>query len=513
MKVVPLPRPFSYRLLEILPATIEWVAIIGLVLLGFFLPIVAATIIILVDVYWLVRVSYLSFFLVSGYFQLRRNLKVNWLQEVKQIKTAHGLAGVNYDNLYHLVLYVIVDEHQVVESTIESLARSVYDLKKVMVVISAEERFYAQTREVLAKVRDKYRERFLDLVLTVHPWGIPGEMVGKGSNETWGAREAQKRFAELKIPLQNVIVEVFDIDTEIYPSYLARVTHAFLTVPDPLRTSYQPVALFMNNAWDAPAIARVIACSTSFWQIMSQGRPEYMETFSSHSMSFKTAVDVDFWSVDSVSEDSLIFWHCFLKFNGNYRVYPLFYPVSLDMVLAGTFWQTLKSQYKQQRRWAWGVEGVPFVMYNFFKNRLIPWRKKIIYGFFLWEGKFSWAITALVIGVLAWIPLISGRAAFENTVFAQSVPLVTRVLSTLAMIGLLCSTIITNVIIKRDPRMVPWHRRIGMWLQWLLLPITTIVFGSIVALDAHTRLLLGKYMGFFNTPKVRKRQAAEVNVD
>jgi len=47
-------------------------------------------------------------------------------------------------------------------------------------------------------------------------------------------------------------------------------------------------------------------------------------------------------------------------------------------------------------------------------------------------------------------------------------------------------------------------KMIFILLQWLLLPFTLIVFGSLPALDAQIRLMLGKYMGFWVTPKTRR---------
>ena len=41
------------------------------------------------------------------------------------------------------------------------------------------------------------------------------------------------------------------------------------------------------------------------------------------------------------------------------------------------------------------------------------------------------------------------------------------------------------------------HRNVLMLLQWILLPITSIAYGSMAALNSQTRLMLGKYLNKF----------------
>jgi cellulose synthase/poly-beta-1,6-N-acetylglucosamine synthase-like glycosyltransferase len=95
-----------------------------------------------------------------------------------------------------------------------------------------------------------------------------------------------------------------------------------------------------------------------------QIREESLVTYSSHSMTFVALEEIGFWSTTMVSEDSRIFWDCLLYYNGNYRVEPLYYKVSMDVTCDQSVWQTAKSLYKQQRRWAWGSENIPYLIFN-----------------------------------------------------------------------------------------------------------------------------------------------------
>jgi len=42
------------------------------------------------------------------------------------------------------------------------------------------------------------------------------------------------------------------------------------------------------------------------------------------------------------------------------------------------------------------------------------------------------------------------------------------------------------------------HRTVGMVLQWVLMPLTAIVYLSFAALNAQTRLLFGRYLVRFD---------------
>ncbi len=487
-----------YRAFEILPGFLTWLTLLSVVFLSWAKPVWIALFIISFDVYWLLKTVYLSAHLRASYRRIKKKMAVDWLKKVKQQK--------DWQRIHHLlVLPVYREPLKVVRTTFQAIIDSDYPKDKMIVVLAIEERVGLSAQKIAQSIKKEFAGQFHKFLITVHPKDIVGELAAKGANATWAARQVKKQIIDpLKIPYPDIVVSCFDIDTRVYPKYFSCLTYHYLTTKRPTRTSYQPVPIYNNNIWQAPAISRVVATSGTFWQMMQQQRPERLSTFSSQSISWQALVEVGFWPTNMVSEDSRIFWQNLLYYNGRYRTIPLHYPVSMDANLAPSFLKTAVNIYRQQRRWGWGVENVPFLLFGFYKNKRIAWKKKIRWTWVQLEGFWSWATNALLIFLLGWLPLFLGGQRFNVTLLSYNLPRLTRTLMTLAMIGLIGSAIYSTLLLPKRPRGYGFIRTLGMVVQWILVPLTILIFGGLPGIDSQTRLMLGKYMGFWVTPKKGK---------
>lgn len=497
-----------YRVLEIIPGFLAWMTLILIVVLSFILPVWVAVFIIIFDVYWLIKTIYLSLHLRISYGKLRKNLKINWLRRLDELATTnYSLPAIkSWHNMHHLIfLPLYKEDFTLVSVTLEGLLKSNYPKEKMIIVLCWEERGGETTEMVVREVEKTYSQKFSRLVSIMHPANLIDELPGKGSNTVYAAQAIKEKIIDpLEINYNHILVSNFDVDTVVFPEYFGILTYTFLTTEDPLRASYQPVPLYTNNIWEAPSFARVVAFSATFWHTIKQEKHETATTFSSHSMPWQALIDVGFWQKNMVSEDSRIFWQCFLRYDGNYRVVPLYYPISMDANVAHTTWQTFKNVYKQQRRWGYGVENIPYFLFGFLKNKAIPKFKKWKYGFMIIEGFHSWATNALIIFLLGWLPVIVGGPEFNKTILSLNLPYITRFIMTLAMVGLISTATLSIILLPPRPPKFGKFKYLWMVLQWLLFPVTTIGLGLLPGLEAQTRLMLGKYMGFWVTPKVRR---------
>ncbi len=485
-----------YRIFEMLPGLLSWGTIILIIFLSFFAPFYAAIFIIVFDVYWLLKTVYMSMHLRYNWRRLRHNLKVDWNAKLSSFK---------YDHIWHVVILPFYNEgYDVVKGSLEALLNTEYRKDRMIVVLAGEERAGEEARLIAKKAYVEFGTAFSKLLLTTHPKDVAGEMPGKGSNISFSANEVKTKILDVEnIPYEDVIVSAFDIDTVAYKQYFLCLTWNFLTSDNPHKSSFQPVPLYNNNIWNAPAISRVMATTSTFWQMIQQERPEKLATFSSHSVSFKSLYEIGYWQKNMVSEDSRIFWNLFLANDGDYKVVPIAYPVSMDANLAPSFWKTMKNIYKQHRRWAWGSENIPYIAMGFVKNKKIPLFTKIRMFLVQLEGFWSLATNPLIIFILGWLPLVVGGADFSSKMLSYNLPIITRNLMNLSMIGLILSAYISITLLPPAPKNIKAKDWIFMILQWVFVPITITIFGAIPGLDAQTRLLFGKYMGFWVTPKHR----------
>lgn len=543
------------RLFEMIPGALTWGTLIGMIFLSLFLPLWAAVFIIVFDVYWIYRALYISFFAVEAQLAIARGKRIDWRERYEEsqhpaeyvkkleakIKLLHeerkalgwmqwkqrrkitqalrrtkeivreteALVPIadqimDWREVIHVVLLPTAGEPvEVIEPALESLQNSHFPKEQMIILLATEEREDPATRiPKVNRLKEKFGHVFRDFLVTTHVVAA-GEMKCKASNAGFAARELMQYLDERGIDYKRVVFSNFDCDSVVHPEYFGALTYHYTTDPKRLQRAYQPLPMYHNNLWDTNAFVRIIVTGSSFWHLYQSTRRE-MVTFSSHSEPFDTLVRVGFWPVNMISEDSIIYWKCLSYFHGDYRVQPIHLPISLDAVLAPTYWQTLVNQYKQKRRWAYGIENFPVTMRALWPDRIISFWKKLRISFEMLEGHYSWATTSFLLTFLGWLPLLLGSDLFKESVLAHNLPLFTRTLLTLGMSGMLISIPMALLTLPPRPKRYHWSRSFLMLFQWLLVPLVAFL-SALPAIDSQTRLLTKRYFGeFWVTEKMRK---------
>ncbi len=535
------------RFLEIVPASLSWSLLLSLTLLCVFAPAAGVVTIILFDLYWLLRLIYFTIFLVLSYGLLEversvkwrnrledlgnlesaiarsrrrlRELRTNWKALYSERRHLATLERVRQKSLHfpdpkeicHLVIIPFYQEGlSVLGPSLEALARVNYPRDRMVVVLGVEERAGKEALGQAEILRERYAKFFLHFEVCVHPEGGAGEAPVKGANSTHAARWAKKFFEARRVPLDHLLVSCFDSDTVVSPEYFSCLTYNYLIHPRRTRTSFQPIPVYHNNLWEAPPFARVLETGSSFLQLIEVTDPEHLVTFSSHSMSFQALVEVGFWPLDLVSDDSAIFWKAFLVYDGDYRVEPLYVTVSMDVAIGENLWKTCQSIYRQKRRWAWGVENFPILVRGLLANSKIPLWLKVKRTFRLLEMNVAWAIWTPMMLILSWAPLWVPNRDFAGSVAYFNAPRVAGVIANLAIASLFISIVLSFFLLPKRPKKVPLYQKVVFAFQWLLVPVIATIFGAIPAFDAQTRLALGKYMEFFVAPKGKRKTSAVI---
>lgn len=520
-------RTLRYRLFEILPGAVSWGIIALPIILSFFNPTMAAWFVILFMAWWMMKSATLSFRVLQGYRKLQKYLAVDWQEKLnelddrdhsldvyqkrdnmsqmdewhyeKMLEVAGDPTAPSSDEMYHAVFIAVYNEsREVIEPTIQSVLASQYNAKKIMLVMAYEERGGKDVEKVIKELVAKYADQFAYATAIKHPDGLPNEVRGKGPNITYAGREFEKHLAKRKINPERVLLTTLDADNRPHPSYFAHLTYMYIATPDRKYKSFQPIPMYTNNVWDAPAASRVIATGSSFWWIIQSVRPHLLRNFSSHAQPMSALVETDYWSTRTIVEDGHQYWRTYFRFEGKHDAVPLFVTIFQDAVLAQSWQKTLRAQFTQLKRWAYGASDIAYFADNAFNGRSkIPLTDRIGKFLRLMEAHISWATAPLILAFSAWTPILVNPDG-RDSIIAHQLPLIASRINTLIAAGILVTAFLTLKILPPRPPRYRVHRTFMMALQWALIPVTSIVFGAIAALYSQTRLLLGKYLDVFD---------------
>lgn len=520
MRSIGIPQPderdWRYRSLEILPGALTYFILSLPFILGLLSPKLTALFIIAYLMMWFFRAIGTSLRTVQASRTLKEHKTAPWLRLINDLEDlvprTKGAPAWHYRNLqrvekymshsrirpsevYHAVFILFWNEtREILEPTVQSIIDSNYDSKKIILVLGYEQRGGAEIEATAKYLVKKYGKHFYHSMAVKHPWPMPGEVVGKGGNATFAGRQLKTYLEKEKIDPMKVLVTTLDSDNRPDKNFFAALTYTFCSTEEPRYASYQPVTLYLNNIWDAPAPMRVIATGNSIWNTMLSMRPHMLRNFSAHSQPMASLIDTDFWAVNTIVEDGHQYWRTFFRYDGKHDVYPIFAPIYQDAVLADTYRRTLKMQFIQLRRWAWGASDIAYVAYTgFIKENKIPKPMLIVRFLRLLETHISWSTAPLILLMAAYPVLFFNPQSY----LANQLPRVASTINLFALaLGVLLSLYIGFKNLPPKPARYKRHRTIWMVIQWSYLPFVSILYGSFSALYSQTRLMFGWYLGW-----------------
>lgn len=521
-------RSKTYRFFEMVPAIISYGMIILMVVFSMINPLIAAVYLLVIIITMLVKAAGIAVQTVGGHRRLVRAQRVDWHARLLDLEDPQSSyeriedersSGFGYhdhqenvrllasqseqefrpSDVYHAVIIATHNESfEVLDPTVQSVVDTTYDKKRMIIVIAYEGRGGQATEATVKRLQQKYKDKFYAFEIVKHPENLPNEITGKGPNITFAGKYLQTVLDTMNIAYKDVIVTTLDSDNRPYTTYFDYVAYEYVVRDNRQHLSYQPISLFLSNIWDAPAPMRVIATGNSFWNIISAMRPHTLRNFASHSQPMEALVGMGFWSTRTIVEDGHQYWRSYFYFNGAYDVVPIYVPIYQDAVLSDTYIKTLKEQFTQLRRWAYGASDIPYVAVRVLsRRRNVPFLQGIARLARLIDGHVTLAVIAILVTFGGWIPLFINNQAARD-IAAHQLPQVISLIQRIAMIGIFITVLLS--IRMLPPRPARYKRRRTVWMvaQWVLMPVTSICYSALAAFNAQTHLFLGKYLDKFD---------------
>lgn len=533
-------KGFWYRTWEIIPGLLSYLVVLIPLAIGFFNADLASFIILLFMLIWFFRTTTMSAKALAAFRKKGKLEKADWLKLLNQdfknpkdnlhelesekdksalhkfrISSIHKFLQskdkhLKPEDLYHVVMIPLVKEsYEVVLGAVRAAAAQKYDTKnRVILQLCPEGRAREFNQSAVRRLAKEFKSSFKNIIITEHPAGLPDELIGKGGNVVYAGQELLGELKKMKIDPKNVMITGMDADCIMEDYYLAHLSYVYLINNNRDQASYQPLAFYTNNIWDAPAPMRILAIGNSFYTLLQSSRPHLQHNFSSHSQSLASLLQTNFWSKRTIVEDGHQKWRGYMAFRGEYRVESLLVANYQDAVLGANYRQTLKAQFTQLKRWAYGVSDLPYIFTRglFGKNKIkgIPFWRTLIRFLRHLENDISWAAAPIILAIGAWLPIIFARDS-DASIVAHQLPVVARWIQTLTMGGILSSIYVAYRITPPRPAHHKKHRSFFMVVQWILIPFTGLIYGSTTGYYSQTRLMLGKYLDKFEvTEKHRK---------
>lgn len=485
----------TLRFFEIFPGLVSWNIILFPYWAIFFIPETVAYFILAFNIYWFYQSLTIAVSATVSHWRVQASMIYDWKKDIESLS--------DHSKVHHAVIMVTYKEPlHILERTFTSLANQTFNTKQMTVVLAMEKKESEKDREEKVRaLKSKFGKVFGNLFVTVHEIKY-GEIPGKSSNERYAAIEVKKLLIEeQKRDIEYITVTSCDADHKYHPNHFSELTYKFLTNPRRHRMFWQAALMFYNNIWEIPAITRVPNTFGSIWNLSQLPRRDKLINTANYTLSLKLLDEAGYWDPDKIPEDWGIYFKAYFAKKGDIEVEPIYLPIYVDAAQAHGFWNTIVNQYQQYKRWAWGVSDDSWIIYNYLTVEGIAfWDKTMRLIHVLW-AHFTWPINWFIITIGLTLPSLI-NPAFGRTTLGYTVPKISSAILTISLVFLLVMLIFDNIYKPKRPKNFPLWRAVLIPFEFILMPVAGFIFSALPGIDAHTRLMLGKYIEYRVTEKV-----------
>ncbi|CAK78300.1 unnamed protein product (macronuclear) [Paramecium tetraurelia] len=200
---------------------------------------------------------------------------------------------------------------------------------------------------------------FGQLIITVHPYGTPGEIPGKCSNNNYGIRSvyAHLRQSEPNFDPNKYFVTNFDVDTIFHKNFLDIQMMNILKEKERNNFVWQPV-LFYNWGLDKLSVFTRITGLARNMLMMGALIPFNINIMSVYTASLQLYIEGDFCHPTYQMEDIICYirWKTLSK--RSLKIKPIYCPTISGPTSGSNMWQEFVEWVRQNKRWSVGSAEV-----------------------------------------------------------------------------------------------------------------------------------------------------------
>jgi len=484
-----------------LPGVLSWSAIAITILGAIFFPRIWLVIATVVIAYFMIRMIGVLGFAIYGETLSSKARRRDWTQAEDEV----GPFGFAPSDVRHIVVIPNYKEpDEILRRTLDALAAQHRASERIIPVLGMEEREpHARAKgEALAA---EYAGKFRHVLVSVHPGGIPGEEPGKSSNEAWAARQARKMVDELNLNPDCTTITSCDADSVIHPSYFSAVAGFYAADERRHLRFWQAPLFYYNNIWQVPAPIRFTTWLSHAVQVAELAMPFYDPLpISTYTLSLNLAERCGWWDPAVIPEDWHEYLNCLFETGEEIGTTSVFLPTWSDATDGEGFKQAMVNRFHQVKRHAWGAEDVGYIVGQL-TARPSSMRSSTLFrlGQVLHDHVLRvamWFVLVSVYAIMAYYARLHWYDLGWHSSIANNIVLLRAMFTT----GGICmaTTIVFELWRCPPPDGVSKVKTaLEIALLWPLLPLIGFYLGTMPALEAQTRLMLGIPLGYVVTPK------------